>query len=111
VDEDSLRKELSFKYHKVPGGQSWLVDEGHAIGVPISDDLVKIIDDKIFADVFVANTIAKSQEDMPAEVITGNPRKAPKESSGDSMIVTAKSPQQIEKDAKEEVDHISGLAA
>lgn len=49
-------------------------------------------------------------ESTPAEIVTANPRKSPVQpSDGGSFVVVSKSPRQLEKEAKEEIDRIGGI--
>jgi hypothetical protein len=51
-----------------------------------------------------------NHEVQPTEVVTSSPRKRPPaQSDTGAFVVTTKSPRQIEKEAKEEVDRIGGI--
>lgn len=46
----------------------------------------------------------------PAEIVTANPRRSPMQpSDGSSFVVVSKSPRQLEREEKEEIDRIGGI--
>lgn len=59
----------------------------------------------------ILRRLQHQEESTPAEIITSSPNKSAKPyiSPFGSGVVTTKSPQQLEKEAKEEVDRIGGI--
>ncbi len=48
-------------------------------------------------------------EAQPTEVVTSSPKKYPKQQSRGTVVVTTKSPRQLEREAEEEADRKAGL--
>lgn len=118
--DDSIRK-LNFKYYHINGGQTWLhatyksfnSSYEHSIIVPVSTELTKIIDERI-AEALLAiksYTYEHPENDGAAEVVRSNPRKATlPEDSSESVVISAKTPKQLEREDKEEADRMGGLS-
>lgn len=79
------------------GAAIWLM-----VGFYFGTQYKRILDD--------IKKLQEHHEPKVAEIIVSSPRKTPVQvDDGSSMVVTTKSPRQLEKEAKEEVDRIGGL--
>jgi hypothetical protein len=105
---------LNLKYHKVAGGKSYLhavyqptnTEYSHPLVIFLGEDFSRLIEQRIDELLVSAQVYAREHpEDLkPAEIVAGSPRKVSKQPDEGTVVVKAKTPRELEKEAEDEID-------
>lgn len=114
-----IRDSLQFKYYGFAGSEPYIMaiykpngsEQSYHVLVTLPKETAEILDQRILESLlaFKAYQLDNPIDDKPAEVVKSSPRKVSRDSDSASVVVSAKTPQQIEKEAEEETDRIAGI--
>lgn len=114
---DDIKNQAQFKYYKSRENVSFLratfTEKGyeHSIIILLPDDMMRLVEQRIFESDLAAQAYeAEHLVETPVQIVTSDPRAASKrtvEDKSGTAIVTAKTPQQLEKEAEDEIDRLA----
>lgn len=111
---DTLRQAVRFKYYNIPGRTHYMIasykSDGyeHAILVMLPDEFARLIDDKLYESVLAMQAYAYEhpEDSLPTEIVSSSPRKIIKQPEDGTVVVTTKTPQQLQKEERDRIERL-----